>query len=434
MLTDLLLDYNTLAPASKDEITLLLNISAPLPEVETTRAPQALQFVLDRSGSMAGQRLETAKTALLRLLDRLSPSDAFGLVLFDNNSETLIPLKPIKDHNLTQLRSTIKSITAGNSTDINSGFILGAQSLLKFENTSGSTLILLSDGHANAGQRDPEILKASAASFLQNSITTSTIGIGEGYDELLLSALSTGGAGTHRFASNSDELSSAIADEITNLLQKSAIATTLTFNPDPSLASKLTFNTLQHFTKLQDSSSLPSFQLGDLYAGESRDLLFSLQISDLSLETPTTIASLDLSYFDPSLNKNKSLSLPILISPPTSTPRVANPIVQAHKVINQAQSQKAQASALLREGSKDQALKKLNKALKELTSFLNSLTPTLSENDTIKSLLEAEINDIKLLIEITLSFDTYYSAKRLNESYSRKLTARDRFRANQKQV
>ena len=73
-----LLDLDLVAHESEDQRTVLLELAAPERADKQTRPPGALEVVLDRSGSMAGGRLEAAKEALLALIARLDPSDHFG--------------------------------------------------------------------------------------------------------------------------------------------------------------------------------------------------------------------------------------------------------------------------------------------------------------------------------------------------------------------
>ena len=73
-----LLDCDLVAVEQTDELTLLVELTAPTPATTAKRQPATLQIVLDRSGSMGGDRLEGAKTALLGLVDRLDPTDNFS--------------------------------------------------------------------------------------------------------------------------------------------------------------------------------------------------------------------------------------------------------------------------------------------------------------------------------------------------------------------
>lgn len=91
------LDCDLIAVESADELTLLVEINAPAPPHSLTRPPATLQIVLDRSGSMAGERLDGAKTALLSLIDRLEPTDNFGVVAFDNDVQVVVPAGPLTD-------------------------------------------------------------------------------------------------------------------------------------------------------------------------------------------------------------------------------------------------------------------------------------------------------------------------------------------------
>lgn len=70
-----LLDCDLVAVEHTDELTLLVELTAPSPATTAVRQPATLQVVLDRSGSMSGERLDGAKSALVDLVDRLDPAD-----------------------------------------------------------------------------------------------------------------------------------------------------------------------------------------------------------------------------------------------------------------------------------------------------------------------------------------------------------------------
>src|SRR5262245_26839940 len=90
------LDVDLVAVETADEVAVLLDLSAP-PATRGARQPQTLQVVLDRSGSMTGERLDAAKDALEALVTRLDPADAFGLVAFDDAVQVVVPAAPLSD-------------------------------------------------------------------------------------------------------------------------------------------------------------------------------------------------------------------------------------------------------------------------------------------------------------------------------------------------
>mgnify|MGYP001139230082 CR=1 FL=1 len=80
-----LMDVELVAVEQADELTVLLELRAP-ERAGKARLPVAVQVVLDRSGSMAGERLDAARRALLALVDRLGPADTLGVVAFGVNA------------------------------------------------------------------------------------------------------------------------------------------------------------------------------------------------------------------------------------------------------------------------------------------------------------------------------------------------------------
>ena len=81
-----LLDVDMVAMEATDKVTLMLDLTAPANPTHASRPGQCVQVSLDRSGSMSGQPLESAKGSLLKLIDRLAPQDSFGLVAFDDQA------------------------------------------------------------------------------------------------------------------------------------------------------------------------------------------------------------------------------------------------------------------------------------------------------------------------------------------------------------
>jgi Ca-activated chloride channel family protein len=93
-----LLDVDMVALEAADKVTLMLDLTAPANPAQSTRPGQAIQVVLDRSGSMEGQPLDAAKGSLLKLVSRLAPQDAFGLVAFDDSALVIVPTRTMADH------------------------------------------------------------------------------------------------------------------------------------------------------------------------------------------------------------------------------------------------------------------------------------------------------------------------------------------------
>jgi len=189
------LDVDMVALQAEDEVTCLLTLTAPVPEALVDRPGETLIVVVDRSGSMAGERLQSVRTALHTLADRLKPHDTFGVVVFDHEAVVQVPARPMADHHLPTVHSLIEAIQAGGTTDLSAGYLLGLSEARRHPSPTGAALILLSDGQANQGITDPAQLGDLAAQARADQVTTTTIGIGDGYDETLLAELATRGSG-----------------------------------------------------------------------------------------------------------------------------------------------------------------------------------------------------------------------------------------------
>src|SRR4051795_11054697 len=148
------LDVDLVAVEQTDQITVMLELVAPERPPGEQRPPATVQVVLDRSGSMdMGERLPAARSALKALVDRLEPGDAFGLVVFDDEVDVVVPAGPVTDK--AAIRAAIDSVWARGSTNLSAGLLRGLQEARRVRGAGGATVLLISDGMANHGVTDP---------------------------------------------------------------------------------------------------------------------------------------------------------------------------------------------------------------------------------------------------------------------------------------
>jgi len=278
------LDMDVVALEAEDTVTCLLTFEAPLPEAAKARPAETLIVVLDRSGSMAGPELEAAKIALHSLVDVLMPQDTFGLVTFDSQARIAVPTRSMADHDLPTVHALIEGIEAGSTTDLSAGYLLGLREAKRHRKESGASVMVLSDGYANEGTTDIQTVGQLATKARDRGITTVTIGIGENYDDSLLEEMATRGQGSHRFASTPDDATAVVAQEAGDLLTKSIVNAFVRIRPSDAVGidGVGTLHDVPRWIE-KDSEDRPTvvIPLGDIYAGETRELLVQFLVSGL---------------------------------------------------------------------------------------------------------------------------------------------------------
>ena len=152
-----------------------------------------------------------------------------GVVAFDDEVTVVVPAGPVLDK--AAVAPPCCAIAPGGTTNLSGGLLRGLQEARRVAGPAGATLLLLSDGHANVGVTDADRLADVAAGARAHGVTTSTVGIGLGYDETLLAAIARGGQGTHAFAEDGDGAGAVVAGEVDGLLSKTVQAASLIIRP-----------------------------------------------------------------------------------------------------------------------------------------------------------------------------------------------------------
>lgn len=183
----------------------------------TERAPVNIALVLDRSGSMAGERMARAKDALVAAINRLGPRDVVSVVVYDTTVRVLVPATRLRDREAV-IRS-VRDIDTGDRTALFAGVAKGAGEVRKFlERTRVNRVILVSDGLANVGPGSPAELGDLGRSLGSELISVTTIGIGQGYNEDLLVKLAANSDGNHAFAESPEALAAIFGREFSDVL------------------------------------------------------------------------------------------------------------------------------------------------------------------------------------------------------------------------
>jgi len=350
------LDVDLLALQHSDEVTCLLTLDAPIPPDVASRPGESLIVVVDRSGSMAGPPLEAVRASLHALVGRMRPQDTLGVVTFDSRAAVAVPSRTLLAHHLPTVHGLIDAIDAGGMTDLSGGYLLGLAEARRATGATGATVLLLSDGHANEGITDPARLGSLAMGARAERITTGTIGIGESYDETLLAELATRGSGSHRFAHTPDDAAAVLGEEAGDLLSKSAVNAFVRIRPnDPSLLDGIgTLHDVPRWVETDpEGHGVVVIPLGDLYAGERRELLVHFDVPAIGSLGLQQLATLTIEYVAlPSLEA-QTITWPMsvnVVPGDEAAQRVADPTVTTARLLAESTRAKREASEALRRG------------------------------------------------------------------------------------
>jgi Ca-activated chloride channel family protein len=198
-------DRTPIRSTHRSERFVLIELDAPAATAERHREPVNIAFVLDRSGSMGGRKIELARKAVEVAIDRLLPEDRFAVVAYDDRIDVVVESTPASREAKDGALRRIRDIDARGSTNLGGGWLKGAEQVALHQAAAGGggvhRVLLLTDGLANQGITDPAELARHAGELRARGIGTSTFGVGD-FSDTLLQGMATPAAATslHRAA------------------------------------------------------------------------------------------------------------------------------------------------------------------------------------------------------------------------------------------
>ena len=192
---------NLLAYREPPDDGFFLLLVAPSVEAEKERIiPRDVILVLDTSGSMEGEKIEQAKTALTYVLEHLNEEDRFNVIAFSTGLQQYAQgLRPVSE--AREAAEWVGRLEAVGGTDINRALLEAlAQSAGSAGLTTGperpTVLIFLTDGLPTEGTTEVEHILSNVAAAAPGNVRLFPFGVGDDVNTVLLDTLAEQNRGT----------------------------------------------------------------------------------------------------------------------------------------------------------------------------------------------------------------------------------------------
>ena len=400
------------ASAAEASVLAVASLQAPPAPVDAARAPLELVAVLDRSGSMSGQKMMLMKQTLNLLVTRsgLQAQDKLGIVVFDHNVQIVLPLTSMDQAGRAKAKAAIDAVCVGGQTNLSGGLMQGLQMLCQSDEAAreqaddaaadgeaavvvgsedgGATrsLLLFTDGQANAGITDSGAMVAAAQALLKDhpALAIFTFGYGGDHDENTLRGLAEASRGLFYFIEQPDAIPAAFADCLGGLASVVCQNATLELcvaggrRATAKIAQLLDTTTYQVSAAADGSKA--TLSLGDLYADDEKDVLLRLSLAALAAprSAPETVLEAALCYYSVGAKRFERVEAQLMLARPAEPPAGAAPNLKLDEQRNRMEAAEAieKATALADKGDREGGEALLVAAVAKLGASASSRTPT----------------------------------------------------------
>ena len=256
----------------------LVTFDAPEEPAKQGRRPVNVALVLDRSGSMGGEKIRLAREAVSLALRTLRATDRFSLVVYDDRVDVVVESTPATAEAVRNVLDRLDRIDARGSTDLGGGWLKGCEQVAAATGAGAESItrcLLVTDGLANVGITDPGELAHHAGELRARGVATSTFGIGADFDENLLRAMADAGGGHFYFIERAVQIPDCLTGELGEALEVVARDAMLRVELPAGVAAE-PLNALRHHRTPQGLD----IALGDLVSGQVLEVVVKLTFPD----------------------------------------------------------------------------------------------------------------------------------------------------------
>jgi len=275
-------DRTLVREAGKSTRYALLTFTAPDTSRAVARPPLNVSFVIDRSGSMGGSKIQLAREAVIQALRMLRATDRFSVIAYDNEIDVVVPSTHATVEAVRNGTARVKELEARGNTDLSGGWLKGCEQIAQhLDPEMTARCLLLSDGLANAGIQDHDELAQHSKALAERGIRTSCLGIGDDYDERLLAAIATASGGHAYDVEEAVQIPDILTSELGEALEIVAKDVLITVRPGTGMG----VTTLNRYPLESKPDGSVVLSIGDLAARQDVALVFRMKFPSGTAKT-----------------------------------------------------------------------------------------------------------------------------------------------------
>ncbi len=356
-----------LAATNTPQVAYLLVELLPAQVMANVRMPINVCFVLDRSGSMKGDKIERVRRATAMAVDMLDQRDTFSVIIFDHRSEVLIPSQPVETPD--SLKQIIQRIRDAGGTKIAPALDKALQEIGKVGTEKIRRLVLLTDGQTE--HENECLLRSDDAG--EQGIPITALGVGNDWNEDLLIDMANRSGGAADFIDKADK----IVDFFQNTVQRAQAAviqnTTCTLRLVQGVSPRALWKVIPIIDNLGTqyiSDRDITIPLGELASGQGQTLLIELLVEPRAIGQ-YRVGQVEVTYDVPALGlHNQKARADVILTftgDPNERGQVNAPVMN---IVEKVSAFKLQTRALqdLQTGDVSGATQKLKSAVTRLLS------------------------------------------------------------------
>ncbi len=389
----------TLSPyllRSGGEAFLQLELTAEaIQDEKKVRAPVNLALVIDRSGSMRGDKIQRAREAAVQFIQRLEPTDRLAIV--DYASDVTVFPSTVVGEGREAMLTYARGLVDSSGTNISGGLERGGNEVSRFASDyQSSRIILISDGQPTEGVRTAQGLGELAGHIRGGGVAVTALGVGTDFDAQVMRTIAEYGGGFSGNIHDAAQLAEIFGRELNQASTLLAKAVELSIVPAAGVLVTSVAGT--RFTPRGDGSvTIPVY---DLASGGTARFLVKLSTDGRSGDD-RALAQVTLRYRDvrSEVDREAALSLGAKLTDDVLTVNDhADPAVRATLVRAQAAEQMKVAAAAYRRGDRESAFQGMDSIRRMFGASADALAGNAAVSDALRGdeqEMEKQLNKMK---------------------------------------
>jgi len=371
--------------SGSSEAFAVLEVKAHAPKVRQ-RVPVNLALVIDRSGSMRGQKLADAKRAAREFVLRVAEGDRLAVIHYGTDVTTF-PSTLVNETERERMLAFVDALEDNGSTNISGAMEAAAQQLRPYvREFRVSRAILLSDGQPTAGLVREEQLTAVARRIRDEGIAVSALGVGEDFNENLMQSIAEQGGGFTGFL-NSSQLAEVFNRELEQATGTVARSVEVRMEL-PEQVSRLEVMGVNSITE----GRTVRVPLYDLAGGQSSRLVVKLTLNTQPSEQPLVLLNAAVRYIDVEQDRQTEARVALTARSSDDVDVVRANLdkdVRVHAVRALGTQQMRAAVEEMKKGNRSGALNLMDNARRMFGTSAAALSSDIEELDKTRSAYES---------------------------------------------